>query len=156
MKIVVKLYPCFYLLKSRVKNISASHTVLPARRLRIHKELGGDRAISWPKLVKGIFYTLSICMTYSTIKSGLKKEEEGIFQSMVIIFPSNHYAWWHMLYQLWLTICLPMGSSEWTPHFVSIVYADLLYIINCLFINLTSHTFPVLSHTNCGDLAVLV
>jgi len=30
----------------RVKDISASHTALPARRLGVHKELGGDRTIS--------------------------------------------------------------------------------------------------------------
>lgn len=30
----------------RVKDISASHTALPASRLGVHKELGGDRTIS--------------------------------------------------------------------------------------------------------------
>lgn len=62
-------------------------------------------------------------MTCSKIKSRLKKEEEGMFWSMVFIFPSNHYTWWDMFYQMWLNICLPMGSSGWTPHFALFVYA---------------------------------
>lgn len=96
---------------NRVKDFSTSHTALPARRLRAHKELEGDRTrttnANWLK---------GCPLLYGVTLSNKSWDIEGM---MAFVLPINHYMWWvEKKHQ-------PMGSSKWIPYFTLLVHTAL-------------------------------
>lgn len=54
----------------------------------VDRELGGDTVRTADKTTKGI--SLYYMLSYSAVKSGVKKEEVGDIQKMVLVFPRNY------------------------------------------------------------------
>lgn len=52
------------------------------------RELRGDTVRTADKMAKGI--SLYHIVSYSAVKSGVKKEEVGDIQKMVLVFPRNY------------------------------------------------------------------
>lgn len=103
---------------NRVKDFSTSHTALPARRLRAHKELEGDRTrttnANWLK---------GCPLLYGVTLSNKSWDIEGM---MAFVLPINHYMWW-----------VEKNTSQWevaNGFLISLcLYTQLLlYLLNCL------------------------
>lgn len=53
------------------------------------------------------------------------------------------------LSEMWLNMCLPLGSNEWIPHFALLAHTILLHLQNCLYLKPLVFSllfFPICPH----------
>lgn len=107
-----------------------------SQELWVHREMEGNTARTddpdWPN---GCPIPYGIMLSNKSWGNGGRRKRT--FRLMMFILPRNHYTWWALLSWEWLSICALVGISKWILCPALLVHTQfLLYLVNCLYLNL--------------------